>query len=301
MKNKPCTLCPRACGTDRSKSLSYCGVPDSILIARAALHMWEEPPISGERGSGTIFFCGCNMGCVFCQNRKISRPRKDMGRVFDEDGLWKIMLALREKGAHNINLVTPTHYADSIAQVLRTHKGELGIPVVYNCGGYESVETLRSLEGLVDIYLPDFKYFSSELSKKYSNAPDYMQVASAALDEMLRQQKKCAFDDKGIMQKGVIVRHLVLPGCRKDSIEVLRKIAEIRGDRDLLISIMRQFTPDFLPGGDKFSSLRRRLTSFEYESVLKVADELGLEGFSQGADSASSDFTPNFSENFIEN
>ena len=224
-----------------------------------------------------------------------------MGRVFDEDGLWKIMLALREKGAHNINLVTPTHYADSIARVLCAHKGELGIPVVYNCGGYESVETLRSLEGLVDIYLPDFKYFSSELSKKYSNAPDYMQVASAALDEMLRQQKTCFFDDKGIMQKGVIVRHLVLPGCRKDSIEVLRKIADIRGDRDLLISIMRQFTPDFLPEGDEFSSLRRRLTSFEYESVLKVADELGLEGFSQGGDSASSDFTPNFSENFIEN
>ena len=211
------------------------------------------------------------------------------------------MRALREKGAHNINFVTPTHYADAIAEVLRTHKGELDVPVVYNCGGYESVETLRILEGLVDIYLPDFKYFSSELSKKYSNASDYMQVASAALGEMLRQQGKCVFDEKGIMQKGVIVRHLVLPGCRKDSIEVLRKIAEIRGDRDLMISLMRQFTPDFLPEGDEFSSLRRRLTSFEYESVLKVADELGLDGFSQGADSATSDFTPNFSEIFIEN
>lgn len=301
MKSKLCTLCPRACAADRSERVGYCGVPAEIMVARAALHMWEEPPISGERGSGTIFFCGCNMGCVFCQNREISRPRKDMGRVFDEDGLWKIMLALREKGAHNINLVTPTHYADSIAQVLRAHKGELGIPVVYNCGGYESVETLRTLDGLVDIYLPDFKYFSSELSKKYSNAPDYMQVASAALDEMLRQQGQCVFDGKGILQKGVIVRHLVLPGCRKDSIDVLRKISEIRGERDMRISLMRQFTPDFLPEGNEFSSLRRRLTSFEYESVLKVADELGFEGFSQDASSATADFTPNFSDFFIEN
>ena len=301
MKSKLCTLCPRACSVDRSEQVGYCSVPDRILVARAALHMWEEPPISGSRGSGTIFFCGCNMGCVFCQNSQISRPKSQTGRAFDQDGLWKIMRALREKGAHNINFVTPTHYADAIAEVLRTHKGELDVPVVYNCGGYESVETLRILEGLVDIYLPDFKYFSSELSKKYSNASDYMQVASAALGEMLRQQGKCVFDEKGIMQKGVIVRHLVLPGCRKDSIEVLRKIAEIRGDRDLMISLMRQFTPDFLPEGDEFSSLRRRLTSFEYESVLKVADELGLDGFSQGADSATSDFTPNFSEIFIEN
>ena len=301
MKSKLCTLCPRACATDRKERLGYCGAPDKILVARAALHMWEEPPISGERGSGTIFFCGCNMGCVFCQNRDISRPKTQVGRAFDAEGLWKIMLALREKGAHNINFVTPTHYADVIADVLRTHKRELGIPVVYNCGGYESVDTLRALDGLVDIYLPDFKYFSPELSKKYSNAPDYAQIATVALDEMLRQQSACVFDENGIMQKGVIVRHLVLPGCRKDSIEVLRKIAEIRNDRDMRISLMRQFTPDFLPEGDKFSSLRRRLTSFEYESVLNVADELGFEGFSQGSSSATADFTPNFSDFFIEN
>ena len=263
--------------------------------------MWEEPPISAKRGSGTIFFAGCNMGCVFCQNREISRPEVLAGKAFDEDGLWRIMVALRHKGAHNINLVTPTHYADRIARVLAAHKHELGIPVVYNCGGYESVEALKMLDGLVDIYLPDFKYFSSELSKKYSNAPDYMQVASAALDEMLRQQSRCVFDENGIMQKGVIVRHLVLPGCRKDSFEVLKKIAEIRGDRDMRISLMRQFTPDFLPDGDEFSSLRRRLTSFEYDSVLKLADELGFEGFSQGPESATADFTPNFSEIFIEN
>ena len=301
MKNKLCTLCPRACAVDRAEKLGYCGAPAEIMVARAALHMWEEPPVSGSRGSGTIFFAGCNMGCVFCQNREISRPKTKVGRAFDADGLWNIMASLRDKGAHNINLVTPTHYADVISRVLAAHKSELGIPVVYNCGGYESVETLRTLDGLIDIYLPDFKYFSCELAKKYSNAPDYMQAATAALDEMLRQQSRCVFDVDGILQSGVIVRHLVLPGCRRDSIEVLKKIADIRGDRDMRISLMRQFTPDFLPDGGEFSSLRRRLTSFEYESVLKVADELGFEGFSQGADSATADFTPNFSEFFIEN
>ena len=301
MTNNLCTLCPRACAVDRAKAHGYCGAPAEIMVARAALHMWEEPPISATRGSGTIFFAGCNMGCVFCQNREISRPEALAGKAFDEDGLWRIMVALRHRGAHNINLVTPTHYADRIARVLAAHKHELGIPVVYNCGGYESVEALKMLDGLVDIYLPDFKYFSSELSKKYSNAPDYMQVASVALDEMLRQQSGCVFDEDGIMQKGVIVRHLVLPGCRKDSFDVLKKIAEIRGDRDMRISLMRQFTPDFLPDGDEFSSLRRRLTSFEYDSVLKLADELGFEGFSQGPESATADFTPNFSEIFIEN
>lgn len=301
MKNNLCTLCPRACAVDREQTRGYCGAPDKIMVARAALHAWEEPPVSGTRGSGTIFFAGCNMGCVFCQNREISRPKSLAGKAFDEDGLWKIMTALRDKGAHNINFVTPTHYADAIARVLTAHKSELGIPVVYNCGGYERVETLKMLDGLVDIYLPDFKYFSSELSKKYSNAPDYMRVASAALDEMLRQQSGCVFDENGIMQKGVIVRHLVLPGCRKDSFEVLKKLADIRGGRDVRISIMRQFTPDFLPDGDEFSSLRRRLTSFEYDSVLKLADELGFEGFSQGPESATADFTPNFSEIFIEN
>ncbi len=294
-------MCPRACAVDRSERSGYCGAPDKIMIARAALHMWEEPPISGKRGSGTIFFCGCNMGCVFCQNREISRPHGEIGRGFDADGLWKIMVALREKGAHNINFVTPTHYADTVAEVLRAYKSELGIPVVYNCGGYESVEALRELDGLVDIYLPDFKYMSSELSSKYSKAPDYADVASKALDEMLRQQKSCVFDGDGILQKGVIVRHLVLPGARRDSIEVLRRISEIRGERDLRLSLMRQFTPDFLPEGDEFSALRRKITSFEYDSVLKEAQRLGFDGYTQGADSATSSFTPNFSEIFIEN
>ncbi len=300
-KNNLCTLCPRDCGVDRTERLGYCRAPHKIMIGRAALHMWEEPPISGEMGSGTIFFCGCNMGCVFCHNREISHPRSRIGREFDADGLWKIMLALRDRGAHNINFVTPTHYADTIAEILRAYKSELGIPVVYNCGGYESVETLRELDGLVDIYLPDFKYMSSELSLKYSKAPDYAEIASKALDEMLRQQKNCVFDSDGMIQKGVIVRHLVLPGARRDSMEVLRRIAEIRGERDLRLSLMRQFTPDFLPEGDVFSELRRKITSFEYDSVLKEARRLGFDGFTQGAESANSSFTPNFSEIFIEN
>ncbi len=301
MKEKDiCTLCPRACGIDRRESLGYCGAPHEIIIARSALHMWEEPPISGSRGSGTVFFCGCNMGCVFCQNREISRQGERSFRVFDEDGLWKLMLTLREKGAHNINFVTPTHYAHRIARVLKAHRAELGIPVIYNCGGYESLETLRALEGLVDIYLPDFKYISGELSLKYSNAPDYAELASKALDEMLRQQSRCVFDGDGLMQRGVIVRHLILPGCRKDSIAVLNRIAEVSDGRELRLSLMRQFTPDFLPADEKFSSLRRRLTSFEYDSVLREAEKLGFDGFTQDASSANAAFTPNFSENFIE-
>ncbi len=298
--NDICTLCPRACGVDRRSTLGYCRAPDDILISRAALHRWEEPPISGSRGSGTVFFCGCNMGCVFCQNREISRPTASVGQAFDEEGLWRIMLALKGKGAHNINFVTPTHYAHKIAAVLTRHKAELEIPVVYNCGGYESVEALKILDGLVDIYLPDFKYISSELSAEYSNAPDYADIASAALDEMLRQQSRCIFDGDGIMKRGVMVRHLVLPGARKDSMAVLDRVAQIAGERELKISLMRQFIPDYLPKGNDFSVLRRRLTSFEYDSVVDRAERLGLDGFIQDASSATAEFTPNFSENFIE-
>ncbi|MEE0969975.1 MAG: radical SAM protein [Clostridia bacterium] len=294
-----CNICPRRCGADREKSLGFCQAPGDIYIARAALHMYEEPCISGERGSGTIFFYGCNMRCVYCQNGDISRITKDMlerhsERCVDEDGLCRIMFSLRDRGAHNINLVTPTHYADRIASVLSKAKSSLGIPVVYNCGGYESVETLRRLDGLIDIYMPDIKYFSSEISKKYSSAPDYIDAASMGLEEMFRQTGEAVIGEDGLMRKGVLVRHLVLPGLRHDSAAVLKRISETVPSEKILISIMRQYTPDFAPA--EMRELKRKITSFEYDSVIREAEKYGFCGFSQEKESARADYTPDFNE-----
>ena len=287
-----CTQCPRRCGADRARGeRGICGAADKLIVARAAPHRWEEPPISGVRGSGAIFFSGCPLGCVFCQNRVLSRD--GYGVEISEERLGEIMLELKEEGVHNINLVTPTHYSDIIARVLRRVKPVLGIPVVYNCGGFESVDSLRALEGLVDIYLPDFKYASPELAAKYSAAPSYPSVAAAALREMHRQCKKAIFDDNGIMTRGVIVRHLVLPGCRHDSIEVLNKIAATVPVHDIKISLMRQFTPDFVDK-NTYPSLARRLTTFEYQSVVDHAARLGFDGYIQDAESASAAYTPDF-------
>lgn len=302
-----CQLCPRRCGARRDEGeYGYCGAGSEIVIARAAPHMWEEPSISGTRGSGAIFFSGCPMHCVFCQNSEISRKPANAGNdgrsgdisprgvAVSEERLGEIMFSLKDMGVHNINLVTPTHYSDRIARVLRRVRDTLGLPIVYNCGGYESVDALKELDGLVDIYLPDFKYFSPELSARYSSALDYAEVASAALSEMYRQVGRCAFDADGIMTRGMIVRHLVLPGARRDSIDALRHIAGILPVGDIRISVMRQFTPDFVADRDKYPELCRRLTTFEYESVLAEAGRLGFDGYSQGADSASGGFTPAF-------
>ena len=256
------------------------------------LHRWEEPPISGERGSGAIFFCGCNLRCVFCQNKTISRGggnRKELS----EDELISLMLKLRDAGAHNINLVTPTHFADTLARVLERVKPDLGIPVVYNTSGYESLETLKLLDGLVDVYLPDFKYASSELAAKYSSAPDYPEIATSALREMHRQVGKVTFDSDGRITKGVIVRHLVLPSHRKDSIEVLRLIADTVPISDIKLSLMSQYTPEFALD-TPFKNLHRKLTSFEYNSVLEHAISLGFDGYFQSLSSATSKYTPNF-------
>ncbi len=289
-----CVACPRACGVDRKENIGFCGVGEEILVARVGLHRWEEPCISGtdsSRGSGTVFFGGCNLRCVFCQNYELSHSAK--GKIYTSDALEAAMLSLVDAGAYNINLVTPSHYVPYILPVLRRIKGRIGVPIVYNCGGYESVETLRMLEGIVDVYLPDFKYFSPEISAKYSRAADYFTVACAALGEMYRQVGAARFGADTMIEKGMVVRHLVLPGNRKDSIQVLRALAELLPVGDIKLSLMRQYTPDFALGCE-YTELHRRLTEFEYTSVLRVAEELGFDGYFQGKDSADKKFTPDF-------
>ena len=286
-----CALCPRRCGVDRTAGqVGVCGVTDTLRVARIAPHMWEEPPISGSRGSGTVFFTGCSLRCIFCQNRTISR--EGLGKTYTEEELTAAILSLRDQGVHNINFVTPTHYTSTIARILERIKPTLGIPVVWNCGGYESVETLRMLEGLVDIYLPDFKYFSPDLSRDYSSAPNYPAIATEAVQEMYRQTGPYT-EEKDLAKRGVIIRHLVLPGCRADSMNVLRHIASILPPAEIRISVMRQYTPDFAADAP-YKNLHRRVTDFEYTSVLDEAARLGLVGFSQGKDAATKAYTPDF-------
>ena len=292
----PCLDCPRRCGVDRSVARGRCRAPEGFLVARAALHMWEEPPISGTRGSGTIFFGGCNLGCVYCQNRAIRDG--EYGVILTPDQLIASAVSLVEEGAHNINLVTPSHYIRALVPVLEELRHRLSVPIVWNSSGYESAESLRMLDGLVDIYLPDFKYASPQLAARYSNAPDYPEVAEAALLEMLRQRGAPRFDNDGMMQSGVIVRHLVLPSHRKESIATMERLAEILPPADIRLSLMSQYTPDFVDA-DRFPALARRVTSFEYQSVLERAIALGFDGYFQGRTSATADFTPDFTEKSI--
>ncbi len=290
-----CCLCPRRCAADRENGeLGYCRQKNKITVARSSLHMWEEPPISGKNGSGTVFFCGCSLRCVFCQNRDISRGRIAGTEVTPYE-LSRIMLDLQSAGAHNINLVTPTHFADLIAQAIEIAKPSLYIPVIYNCGGYELPGTIERMRGLIDIYMPDFKYFSSELSGKYSGAPDYCRVATEAVKAMYAQVGKIEFDSNGMLKKGVIVRHLVLPGCRHDSMKVLKTLAQAvpPDNGNILLSLMNQYTPDFALDCE-YKNLHRKLTSFEYESVLEYAASLGFEGFCQQRSAASPSYTPDF-------
>ena len=282
-----CKLCPRECGIDRRTEKGFCRCEDEIRIAKYMLHFGEEPCITGKNGSGAVFFSGCNLRCAFCQNYPISHELK--GENVPQEQLKEIFFELKEKGAHNINLVTGTHFADKIADVLRKCKKELGIPVVYNCGGYESIDTLKMLDGLVDIYLPDMKYYSSEMSAKYSKAPDYFEKAFPALKEMLRQQPKAIFDGE-IMQKGVIVRHMVLPNGYHDSIKIMKEIADLPVRP--LVSIMRQYTPCYDVG--KFKEINRKLTSFEYNKVTDYCAEIGLDGFMQEKGCETLDMTPEF-------
>lgn len=287
-----CYACPRACGAERSLHPGLCKMREEMRIARADLHFFEEPIISGTRGSGTVFFCGCSLGCVFCQNRDISRG-SIQGKGISARELADIMLSLEQRGAHNINLVTGAHFVTEISRSLEMVKHKLSVPVVYNSSGYELTGSLKLLCGLVDVYLPDYKYFSSELSAKYSNAPDYRERAEAALKEMFSQVGACEYGADGMLKKGMIVRHLVLPSCRADSIAVLERIAEILPTEDILVSIMSQYTPEFAVGSG-FKELGRRVTSFEYDSVTERASQLGLRGFSQSRSSAKKEYTPSF-------
>ena len=283
-----CNLCPRNCNVDRAKEKGYCGMSNEIYIARAAKHLWEEPPISGSKGSGTVFFSGCNLGCVYCQNYEISHGRK--GQQISCERLREIFRELISEGVHNINLVNPTHYADKIKEVLS--KDKLPVPVVYNSSGYEKVSTLKSLDGLIDIYLPDLKYISNERSLKYSKAENYFHFASKAITEMKRQCSENIYDSQGIMQKGLIVRHLILPQNTNQSLQILQWIKENLGT-DTVISLMSQYTP--CGKADKFSELQRKITRREYEKVVFAAEEMGFEIiFTQDSDSASELFIPDF-------
>lgn len=283
-----CRLCPRDCAADRSINKGRCGVGDEILISRAARHMWEEPPISGTKGSGTVFFAGCNLGCVYCQNYEISHKAK--GKAVSEERLGEIFRELEAEGVHNINLVNPTHYAHKIIKVLKKEKPS--VPVVYNSSGYERVSTLKMLEGLVDIYLPDLKYISSERSEKYSAAADYFDFASRAIIEMKRQCPENVYDGNGIMQKGLIVRHLILPQNTNQSVKILEWIRDNLGT-DTVISLMSQYTPH--GEAEKYKELTRRITEREYEKVVSAAEDMGFESiFTQDSASASEVFIPDF-------
>ena len=291
---KNCNTCPRGCGVDRDTSVGICRSGSRVKISRVSRHMYEEPAICGNRGAGTVFFSGCNLGCVFCQNSIISR--RSVGKEFDEKELSELFLTVAASGVSTLDLVTPTHFTPTVAAALTAVKDKLGIPVVWNSGGYESVESLELLRGLVDIYLPDFKYYSPELSEKYSNAADYRERAEEALSFMYNMLGASEFDSDGMMKKGIIVRHLVLPGQRKDSIACLRRLAEILPVSDIRLSLMSQYTPDFYKGDDK--NLLRRLTTFEYESVRSEALRLGFDGYMQAPASASAEYTPEFSDTF---
>ena len=287
-----CALCPRNCHVNRlAGEQGYCGMPGDIVAARAALHPWEEPCLVGEQGSGTVFFSGCNLKCVFCQNHNIALNQS--GKPISLSRLSDIFLELQEKGATNINLVTPTHYIPQIALALTYAKEQgLSIPVVYNTGGYEKASSLQLLEGLVDIYLPDFKYYSSELSRKYSHAADYFQHACEALEEMFRQVGACSFDDQGLLKKGIIVRHLLLPGQTKDSKKVLRYLHETYGD-NIWISIMNQYTP--LEHVSPYPELKRTVSAEEYDRVVNFAIRLGINNaFIQEGETSAESFIPAF-------
>lgn len=283
-----CKLCPRQCNIDRDKTTGYCGVNNTLKIARAGLHYWEEPIISGTEGSGTIFFSGCNLKCVYCQNYDISSQA--FGKEITVERLSEIFKELEDKGANNINLVTPTHYVPQIIEALKIYRPK--IPIVYNTSGYDSVSELKMLEGYVDVYLTDLKYVDSELSKTYSKAPDYFDVASKAILEMVRQQSTNVYNDKGMLIKGVIVRHMVLPGCMKDSFKVLDWIKDNLGV-DTIVSIMGQYTPYYK--SVDYPEINRPIKPLEYKAVIAHFNSIGLNnGYSQDLSSSSKDYIPPF-------
>ncbi len=284
-----CRLCPRQCGVNRHFTVGACGVNSALMAARAGLHFWEEPALSNENGSGTVFFSGCTLKCCFCQNYQISH--EGFGKEITIERLGDRFLELQAQGANNINLVNPTHYVPHIIATLDKMRHKLNIPVVYNSGGYEKIETLKLLKDYVDIYLPDLKYFSSELSDKYSHAKNYFEYASQAILEMHNQQSKLIWNGS-ILKKGLIIRHLILPGCRHDSIKIINWIAENLPADSFMLSLMSQYTPTYK--SKNHGEINRKITTFEYNSVLDETIKFNLNGYTQNKASASKEYTPNF-------
>jgi len=280
-----CTLCPQQCGIDRTAGeTGFCGCPDTALVSKAMLHKWEEPALAGKGGSGAIFFGGCTLKCRYCQNAAISTG--PAGQPVDSKALRRLMEQLMAEGAENIDLVTPTHFLPTILPALTP---KLPVPVVYNCGGYERVKTLRKLEGLVDIYLPDLKYADSALAAGLSGAPDYFTTATAAIEEMVRQTGPVQWQGKKVV-RGVIVRHLILPGHVENSLKVLDWLGERFAPGEILVSLMRQYTP--MPGMS--APLDRTVTDEEYQAVLSWMYLNGLEGFTQDKAAATAEYIPSF-------
>lgn len=291
--NEKCRLCNRNCSINRNDGKKgYCGVSSTLKLARASLHMWEEPCITGERGSGTVFFSGCPLHCVFCQNYSIAHATT--GTEITIDRLVEIFFNLQEQGAHNINLVSPTQYVPQIITALEIAKKQgLKLPIVYNTGSYERIETIKMLDGLIDIYLPDLKYFDPALSLRYSHAKDYFTVATNAIEEMYRQVQNPIFSGD-LMKKGMIVRHLVLPGCVEDSKHIIKYLYDTYGD-SIYISIMNQYTP--LSTVKDYPEIDKKVSESEYEEVVDYAIELGVEnGFIQEGETATDSFIPEFNE-----
>ena len=285
MNYQQCTLCPRQCGVDRTAGQTgYCGAPDTALVAKAMLHKWEEPVLAGSGGSGAVFFGGCTLGCKYCQNMAISGH--PAGKSMDSRQLRSLFEELISCGAENIDLVTPSHFLPDIVPALTP---KLPVPVVYNCGGYERVETLRHLEGLVDIYLPDMKYADKRLASALSGAPDYFTVASSAIREMVRQTGPVCWNGEKVT-RGTIIRHLILPGCVENSLRVLDWIGDTFSPGEVLVSLMRQYTPM----GTLPAPFDRRITDEEYDAVLSWMYLNGLEGFTQEAEAADSVYIPDF-------
>jgi putative pyruvate formate lyase activating enzyme len=293
LQENRCRLCPRDCGADRAAGKTgFCGVPDLIYVARAALHFWEEPCISGTRGSGAVFFSGCPLRCVYCQNYELAHARAGIPVTIQR--LAEIFLELQEQGANNINLVTPTQYTPEIVEAVRAaRRGGLTIPIVYNCSGYESVPTLQMLAGIVDIYLTDFKYINGDAAERYSGARDYPEAACAALEEMVRQLPSFEIGRDGLMKKGVIVRHLLLPGQVHAAKAIVKYVYERYGDR-VWLSLMNQYTP-FSRVKNRFPELARRVTAREYNALIDYAIGLGVENaFIQEGETAKESFIPAF-------
>ena len=284
-----CTVCPRHCGVIREASVGkgFCKMGENAVVARVAKHMWEEPCISGTCGSGTVFFSGCVLKCVFCQNYKIST--QNFGKELTPQQLADCYKRLEQQGVHNINLVNPTHFLNAVIESLNIYKP--AVPVVYNCGGYESVESLKKLEGYIDIYLPDFKYADNTLAEKYSKVKNYHETAVAAIAEMLRQQPRNTYDNNGIMEKGVIVRHLILPSNTKNSIAALNSLHNHFGIR-LTVSLMAQYIPCGI--AEQYPEINRKITRREYQKVFNCLTDLDFDGFAQELNSAKSTYIPDF-------